>query len=84
LRTRAIQQHPPAKEHRQRACYGFYVNHITDAFGTLFLMGGMGLSGYMRPMVAAILVAYFMLSTRAYLAAYTLDNSALVLEVQPH
>src|ERR1039457_6341292 len=56
---------------RQRPRYGFYVDHVTDAFGTLFLVGGMGLSGYMSPMVAGILlVAYFMLSIQAYLAAY--------------
>src|SRR5581483_8678842 len=32
---------------RQRPRYGFYVDHITDAFGTFFLIGGMGLSSYM-------------------------------------
>jgi phosphatidylglycerophosphate synthase len=63
---------------RQRPRYGFYVDHITDAFGTLFLVGGMGLSGYMSPMVAGILlVAYFMLSIQAYLAAYALGTFQL-------
>ena len=58
---------------RQRPRYGFYVDHITDAFGTLFLIGGMGLSGYMSPMVAAgLLIVYFMLSIQAYLATYAL------------
>src|SRR5579864_3249725 len=38
---------------RQRPRYGFYVDHITDAFGTLFLVGGMGLSGYMSLLIAA-------------------------------
>ena len=40
--------------HRQRLRprYGFYVDHIVDAFGTLFLIGGLGLSGYMTPAVA--------------------------------
>ena len=56
---------------RQRPRYGFYVDHITDAFGTLFLVGGMGVSGYMSPMVAAgLLIAYFMLSIQAYLTTY--------------
>jgi len=60
---------------RQRPRYGFYVDHITDAFGTLFLVGGMGLSGYMSPMVAAVLLlAYFMLSIQAYLATYALGT----------
>src|ERR1022692_1802496 len=63
---------------RQRPRYGFYVDHITDAFGTLFLVGGMGLSGYMSPMVAGVLlVAYFMLSIQAYLAAYALGTFQL-------
>ena len=62
----------------QRPRYGFYVDHITDAFGTFFLIGGMGLSGYMSPMVAAVLlVAYFMLSIQAYLAAYALGTFQL-------
>src|SRR5579871_5212431 len=56
---------------RQRPRYGFYVDHITDAFGTLFLVGGMGLSGYMSQMVAAgLLIVYFMLSIQAYLTTY--------------
>jgi phosphatidylglycerophosphate synthase len=63
---------------RQRPRYGFYVDRITDAFGTFFLVGGMGLSGYMSPMVAAVLlVAYFMLSIQAYLAAYALGTFQL-------
>src|SRR6266545_7458539 len=36
---------------KQRPRYGFYVDHITDAFGTLFLIGGIGLSGYMSPLI---------------------------------
>ncbi len=64
--------------HRQRPRYGFYVDHITDAFGTLFLVGGMGLSGYMRPAVAGVLlIVYFMLSIQAYLAAYALGTFQL-------
>jgi len=63
---------------RQRPRYGFYVDHITDAFGTLFLVGGMGLSGYMSPLVAAVLlIVYFMLSIQAYLAAYALGTFQL-------
>jgi len=63
---------------RQRPRYGFYVDHITDAFGTFFLVGGMGLSGYMSPLVAAgLLVVYFMLSIQAYLAVYALGTFQL-------
>ena len=60
---------------RQRPRYGFYVDHIVDAFGTFFLLGGVGLSGYMRPEIAAgLLIAYFMLSIEVYLATYTIGT----------
>ncbi len=60
---------------RQRPRYGFYVDHVVDAFGTLFLLAGLGLSGYMTSWIAAgLLVAYFMLSIEVYLATYTLGT----------
>jgi archaetidylinositol phosphate synthase len=60
---------------RQRPRYGFYVDHIVDAFGTFFLLGGLALSGYMDPRIAAgLLIAYFMLSIEVYLATYTLGT----------
>jgi len=60
---------------RQRPRYGFYVDHVVDAFGTFFLLGGLGLSGYMSERVAAgLLVAYFMLSIEVYLATYTIGT----------
>ncbi len=56
-----------------RPRYGFYVDHICDAFGTLFMLGGLALSGYMSPPVAAaLLIAYLMLNIEVYLATYTL------------
>jgi phosphatidylglycerophosphate synthase len=60
---------------RQRPKYGFYVDHITDAFGTFFLLGGLGLSGYMSGVVAVgLLIAYFLLSIESYLATYSLGT----------
>jgi phosphatidylglycerophosphate synthase len=60
---------------RQRPRYGFYVDHIVDAFGTFLLLGGLALSGYMHPGIAAgLLVAYFMLSIEVYLATYTIGT----------
>ena len=60
---------------RQRPRYGFYVDHVVDAFGTFFLLAGLGLSGYMSPAVAAgLLIAYFMLSIEVYLATYTIGT----------
>src|SRR6266850_1481315 len=56
---------------RQRPRYGFYVDHIIDAFGAVFLIFGLALSGYMSERVAAaVLIAYFMLAINSYLAAY--------------
>ena len=60
---------------RLRPRYGFYVDHIVDAFGTFFLLGGLGLSGYMSHGVAAgLLIVYFMLSIEVYLATYALGT----------
>ncbi len=60
---------------RQRPRYGFYVDHIVDAFGTFFLLGGLALSGYMSERVAiGLLVVYFMLSIEVYLATYTIGT----------
>jgi len=59
----------------QRPRYGFYVDHMVDALGTFFLLGGMALSGYMSPAVAGgLLVAYFLLSIEVYLATYTVGT----------
>jgi len=53
-----------------RPRYGYYVDHIIDAFGTLFLALGLGLSGYMSFTVSLIFViAYFMMSIQTYLAS---------------
>ena len=58
---------------RQRPRYGFYVDHIVDAFGVSFVVAGLGLSGYMSPYVAmGFLIAYFLTNIEIYLATYTL------------
>lgn len=60
---------------QQRPRYGFYVDHVVDAFGTAFLVGGLALSGYMSPLVAlGLLVVYFMVSAEVYLATYSLGT----------
>jgi len=59
----------------QRPRYGFYVDHVVDAFSALFLLGGLALSGYMSPGAAlGLLIAYLMLSIEVYLASYTLGD----------
>jgi phosphatidylglycerophosphate synthase len=58
---------------KQRPRYGFYVDHVVDAFGTMFLIGGLGLSGYMTGTIAmALLIVYFLMSIEVYLATYTI------------
>jgi len=58
---------------RQRPRYGFYVDHIVDAFGIAFVLLGLGLSGYMSPSIAmGFLIAYFLMNIEIYLATYTL------------
>ena len=60
---------------QQRPRYGFYVDHVVDAFGTLFLLGGLALSGHMSERIAVgLLIAYFMLSIEVYLATYTIGT----------
>jgi phosphatidylglycerophosphate synthase len=55
----------------QRPRYGFYVDHILDTFGALFVLGGLAISGHVTPIVAAaFLVAYYILSIEIYLATY--------------
>ena len=59
----------------ERPRFGFYVDHLVDAFGALFLVGGLAVSGLMTPLVgAALLVAYFLLGIQTYLAAYTIGR----------
>jgi archaetidylinositol phosphate synthase len=55
----------------QRPRYGFYVDHILDTFGILFVLAGLAISGAMTPIVAAaFLIAYYVLSIEIYLATY--------------
>jgi phosphatidylglycerophosphate synthase len=59
----------------QRPRYGYYVDHVVDVLGTFFLFGGLALSGYMSPAVAAaLLIAYFMVCLEVYLATVSLGT----------
>jgi phosphatidylglycerophosphate synthase len=60
---------------QQRPRFGFYVDHMVDAFGATALMGGLALSGFIHPAVAiAMLVTFLLLSCESYLATYTLGR----------
>jgi phosphatidylglycerophosphate synthase len=55
---------------RLRPRYGFYVDHIVDAFGALALLLGLAASGWITPALAvALLIAYLLLSVNIALAA---------------
>ena len=63
---------------RQRPRYGFYVDHMIDTFGGLFLMGGLAMSGFVDWRIAlGMFVAFLMLSVEVYLATYTIGTFQL-------
>jgi phosphatidylglycerophosphate synthase len=60
---------------QQRPRYGFYVDHISDTFGAMALMGGLALSGYAHWQIAAgLLVGFYVLSIESFLATYTMGH----------
>ena len=60
---------------KQRPRYGFYVDKVVDTFSVFFLLGGMMLSGYIHPAIAAgVLIVYLMLTIEVYLATYTIGT----------
>jgi phosphatidylglycerophosphate synthase len=60
---------------RLRPRYGFYVDHMVDAFGALFLLVGLGASALMSErVVGALLIVYLLLHVNIYLATYTLGT----------
>lgn len=60
---------------RQRPRYGYYVDHVVDVIAISLLMGGMALSGNLRPSIAAyFLVAYLLLSSEVFLATHSLSK----------
>ena len=57
----------------QRPRYGFYVDHMIDSVGALFLISGLAISGQIDWRIAAgMLIAFLLLSIETYLASYTL------------
>jgi phosphatidylglycerophosphate synthase len=59
----------------ERPRYGFYVDHVLDAVGILFLIGGLFAGGFvsMGP-AAAFLIAYFLLTIEIALATHSLGT----------
>jgi archaetidylinositol phosphate synthase len=62
----------------ERPRYGFYVDHMADVLGSVALMCGLGLSGFVHWQTAlAMLIAFLILSSESYLATYTLSRFQL-------
>jgi archaetidylinositol phosphate synthase len=59
----------------QRPRYGYYLDHLTDAYSTLAIGLGLGLSPYMLLAVGlAIVTAYLILSVNVYLETYVFNE----------
>jgi phosphatidylglycerophosphate synthase len=55
----------------QRPRYGYYVDHVIDLAGTTCLTAGLAVSGLMNPLLAAVLLAaYLLVSAETYLATH--------------
>ena len=55
----------------ERPRYGFYLDHLTDAYSTILIGVGLGLSPYMLLAVGmAIVIAYLVLSINVYLETH--------------
>lgn len=60
---------------RLRPRYGFYVDHMADTFGAVFLMSGLAVSGFLHWQIAVgMLVAFLVLSVESYLTTYTIGK----------
>ena len=61
--------------HQERPRYGFYVDHVLDVVGILWLFAGLVAGGFMTPVVgAAFLIAYYLLNVEIALATHTVGT----------
>lgn len=62
----------------ERPRYGFYLDHLTDAYSTVMIGVGLGLSPYMLLAVGmAIVIAYLVLSINVYLETHAFGTFEL-------
>lgn len=62
----------------ERPRYGYFLDHSADGIGNLFIVGGLGLSPFVRFDVALIaLCGYYLMSIHAFLAARVLGELKL-------
>lgn len=61
----------------ERPRYGYYLDHLTDAYSTLAVGLGLGLSPYMLLSVGlAVVIAYLILSINVYLETHVFEEFA--------
>ncbi len=59
----------------QRPRYGFYLDHVLDSIGSVFLISGLGLGDIMSfPISMALLIGYLLVSIETFLATYALGR----------
>lgn len=62
----------------ERPRYGYFIDHSADVLGALFILGGLGVSPYIRLDVALIALAgYYMLAAHAFLSARVVGEMKL-------
>lgn len=62
----------------ERPRFGYFIDHSMDALGNFMILGGMGLSPYVRLDVALFaLTGYFLLSIHAFLSARVIGEMKL-------
>jgi phosphatidylglycerophosphate synthase len=60
---------------QERPKYGFYIDHVLDVLGILFLFGGLVAGGFMTPLVGAgFLLAYYLLTIEIALATHAVGT----------
>jgi phosphatidylglycerophosphate synthase len=60
---------------QERPRYGFYIDHVLDVLGILFLFAGLVAGGFMTPIVGAgFLLAYYLLTIEIALATHTVGT----------
>jgi archaetidylinositol phosphate synthase len=62
----------------ERPKFGYFIDHSTDALGTVILLGSIGLSPYIKlEVMLIVLITYLLLSIHAFLAAKVVDEFRL-------
>jgi archaetidylinositol phosphate synthase len=60
---------------QERPKYGFYIDHVLDVLGILFLFAGLAAGGFMSPLVCTVfLLAYYLLTIEIALATHTVGT----------